>query len=110
MLARGVELVAVSVDPAELSAALKKKLDFPIRFLCDGGKLMDLLDVRDAGGRPPGLVAGKVAKLREDRDIFLPTTFLLDENGIVRWVARTDSYRVRPRAEDVLAAIDRLGS
>lgn len=92
----------MSVDPPEASEALRERLDTPITFLSDrDGRLMDLVNVRDRGGMPG---------FARDRgtDVLLPTTFLLDESGVVRWVYRPETYRVRAPASEVLKEIDRL--
>jgi peroxiredoxin len=100
-------VVAVSVDPPEISDALRRKLDLPIRILCDvHGTLMDPLGIRHDGGMPPALIAGEVAKVNPSRDIFLVTTFLLDEGGVIRWIYRPDTYRMRASVDEILAAID----
>ena len=109
ILDRGVEVVAVSVDPPELSEPLREKLDLPIRILCDAeGKLMDPLNIRHDGGMPPGLIAGEVAKINPSRDLFLATNFLVDEQGTIRWIYRPDTYRMRTSVDDLLAAINQL--
>ena len=99
ILERGVEVAAVSVDPPEVSEKLRQKFGVGIRFLSDErGVLMDALDVRDRDGLPPDFVTGGLA-----------TTFLVDEGGVIRWVYRPDTYRVRAPASEVLQAIDALG-
>jgi peroxiredoxin len=99
--------VAVSVDPPEISEALRRRLDLPIRILCDvDGRLMDPLQIRHDGGRPPAWVAGEVAKVNPSRDLFLATNFLLDEDGTIRWIYRPDTYRMRASMDELLAAID----
>jgi peroxiredoxin len=35
----------------------------------------------------------------------IPTTFLVDATGVVRWVDQTDDYMLRSQPEHVLAAI-----
>jgi len=107
ILERGVEVAAVSVDPPQVSEKLRQKLRVGIRFL--RGVLMDALDVRDRDGLPPDFITGGLGKGRESRDIFLATTFLVDEGGVIRWVYRPDTYRVRAAATEVLRAIDALG-
>lgn len=103
--ARGVDVVAISVDPPETSAALRDRLGGKIEFVSDqSGVLLDGLGVRDRDGLP-----GAFANGRASRDIFLPTTFLLDEQHRVRWVYRPDTYRVRATPDEILAAIDALG-
>lgn len=95
----------MSVDPPEVSEKLRQKLDADITFLSDpDGKLMDALNVRDRGGLPAAFARG-----RASRDLFLPTTFLLDEQHRIRWVYRPDTYRVRAPAEQVVAEIEKLG-
>ena len=97
----------MSVDPPEISEALRRKLDLPIRILCDvHGTLMDPLGIRHDGGMPPALIAGEVAKVNPSRDVFLTTTFLLDEDGVIRWIYRPDTYRMRASLDEILAAID----
>lgn len=111
MLERGVELVAVSVDPPEVSERLRRRLDFDIRFLSDpSGLLMDALSLRHHDGRPPALIAPPDPTAPPPSgDIFLPATFLLDGNGVIRWVYRPDTYRMRASPRDVIRAIDALG-
>ena len=102
--ARGARVLAISVDPPEISAALREKLGVDIDFVSDEqGTLMDLLQVRDRNGLP-----GMMANGRASRDVFLPTTFLLDAQDRVRWVYRPETYRVRAPAEGVLREIDRM--
>jgi hypothetical protein len=67
---------------------------------------MDPLHIRHDGGRPPGWIAGEVAKIHPSRDLFLATTFLVDEEGTIRWIYRPDTYRMRASMNEVLTAID----
>lgn len=102
--ARGVRVVAISVDPPEQSAQLQRALGIDIDFVSDErGTLMEVLNVRDRNGLPAAFARG-----RPSRDIFLPTTFLLDEEDRIRWVYRPDTYRVRAPAEEVLQKIDQM--
>jgi len=107
ILDRRVDVVAVSVDPPDISERLRRKLGLAIRFLSDEhGTLMDDLHVRHRNAMPPRLISGRPGD--GNRDIFLSTTFLLDEAGVIRWVYRPDTYRVRAPAREVLRAIDAL--
>jgi peroxiredoxin len=93
----------VSVDPPEVSEALKKRLDLPMTFVADPqGTLMDQLGVRHRNAAP------SFAK-GPSRDLFLPTSFLVDEQRTIRWVYRPEAYRVRAPATEVLEAIENLG-
>jgi peroxiredoxin len=99
----------VSVDPPELSEQLRRRLDLPMRILADvDGTLMDPLNIRHDGGMPPDHIAGAVAKINPSRDLFLSTNFLVDEAGVIRWIYRPDTYRMRASVDELLAAIDAL--
>ena len=101
----------MSVDPPEISERLRRRLDLPMRILSDvNGTLMDPLDIRHDGGMPPDLIAGAVGKINPSRDLFLATNYLLDEHGVIRWIYRPDTYRMRASVDELLAAIDSLGT
>ena len=91
--AQGIRPVAISVDPPDLSENLRKKQGYAFTFLCDPKaeviRRYDLL--HKAGG--PG-----------ESDIARPAEFLVDRSGTVRWENFTEDIRVRPRAEQMLAA------
>ncbi len=38
----------------------------------------------------------------------LPTTILIDENGIVRWIDQTDDYRMRGTVQRLSAALEHV--
>ena len=108
ILDRRVEVVAVSVDPLDVSEKLRRKVGLPIRFLSDQrGALMDALHVRHRDGMPPSFITHRPPD-GGSRDLFLSTTFLLDEEAVIRWVYRPDTYRVRAPARELLQAIDAL--
>lgn len=92
---RDTEVLAVVVDPVERNAELAENaaLEFPI-------------------AADPELRAIDAYGLRHDRGeespIARPATFLIDAEGIVRWRDLTESYRLRPRPDDILARIDEL--
>jgi len=98
----------VSVEAAEVSDALRRRIGVGIRFVSDrSGVLMDALGIRDRDALPPPFITRRPAD-GDARDIFMSTSFLLDEDGIIRWVCRPDTYRVRAPAREVLRAIDGL--
>jgi peroxiredoxin len=86
------EVVAVVVDPVEKNAKVVEHLKLSYRIVADTERrVIDAYDLRhDEGGE------GGIAR---------PATFLIDSNGIVRWRDLTESYRLRPRPEDVLAQV-----
>ena len=38
----------------------------------------------------------------------IPTTLLIDEDGIVRWIDQADDYRLRSDGERVMGAVERV--
>jgi peroxiredoxin len=92
-----VELFAVSVDPPAASRRRRDRLNAHFTFLADQeGALLDRLGIRHRGGRNDGV------------DIAYPTAVLVDADGVVRWIFRSDTYRERARAEEIFAAIEEL--
>ena len=93
---RDTEIVAVVVDPVEQNAQVVRDLGLDYRILSDPQlTAIDAYGLRhDATGEPP---------------MAHPASFLIDANGTIRWRNIADNYRLRPRPETILAAIDRLG-
>ena len=95
---KNVQLFAVSVDPPEVSEALRRRLNIDFTFLSDpDGIVLDALNIRHRG-----------ARMQDGGDIAFPTQVLVDREGIVRWTYASEFYRVRARPEDVFAQIERL--
>jgi len=94
--ARGVQIVAVSVDPPGVTSDHCRKQGYTYTFLSDE-KLEAILryDLLHQHGGPEG-------------DIARPAEFLIDSTGTIRWVNVTEDYRVRARPEQVLALLDRF--
>lgn len=95
--ARGVQIVAVSVDPPGVTSDHCRKQGYTYTFLSDE-KLEAILryDLLHQHGGPEG-------------DIARPAEFLIDSTGTIRWVNVTEDYRVRARPEQVLALLDQFG-
>lgn len=94
---RNVRLVAISVDPEEVTARHCEKQGYTFVFLSDAkAEVIRRYDLLHAGGRG-------------GQDIARPAEFLLDPSGVVRWVNLTEDFRVRPKAEQILAVLDKLG-
>lgn len=103
-------MLAISVDPPDVSEKLRQRLDLPMRLLSDpDGTLMDALGVRHRDALPPAVVTGADAAGRTSRDLFMSTTFLLDETHTIRWIYRPETYRVRAPAAEVVRRIRALG-
>ncbi len=89
----GVRAVAISVDSPQTNADLMKKAGYTFTFLSDPNtEVIKRYDLLHKGAGPEG------------HDISRPAEFLLDSSGTVRWANFTEDIRVRPRAEEMLAA------
>ena len=96
--ARGIRVVAISVDPPDINKRQSQKLGYTFSLLSDpNAKVIRRYDVLHPGAGPKGT------------DIARPAEFLLDSDGIVRWVNLTDNIAVRARPEQVLEALNQPG-
>jgi peroxiredoxin len=97
--ARGVRVVGISVDPPDINQRQSQKLGYTFPLLSDpNAKIIRRYDVLHPGAGPKGA------------DIARPAEFLLDSNGIVRWVNLTENIAVRARPEQVLEALNQLST
>jgi peroxiredoxin len=88
----GVRPVAISVDTPEASSAFRKRRGFTYTFLSDpDATTIRRYDLLHAGGGP------------DDSSISRPAEFLVDSSGKIRWVNFTEDFRVRARADEMLA-------
>jgi peroxiredoxin len=95
--ARGVRVVGISVDPSEINRRHSQKMGYSFPLLSDPkAEVIRRYDVLHPGAGPGGT------------DIARPAEFLLDSNGIVRWVNLTGNVAVRARPEQVLEALDQV--
>lgn len=91
--AQGIRPVAISVDSPEVSANHCKKAGYTFTFLSDPkAEVIRRYDLLHVGGGIDG------------KDISRPAEFLVDPSGTVRWENFTEDIRVRPKAEEMLAA------
>ena len=96
---RGISVVGISVDSPEINRRQSQKLGYTFPLLSDPtAKVIRRYDLLHAGAGPKGV------------DIARPAEFLLDSNGIVRWVNLTENIAVRARPEQLLEASNLLGS
>ena len=95
--ARDIRVVGISVDPPDISRRQSQKLGYTFPLLSDpNAKVIRRYDVLHPGAGPKGV------------DIARPAEFLLDSNGIVRWVNLTGNIAVRARPDQVLEALNQL--
>ena len=85
--------MAISVDPPSVSENLCKKQGYAFTFLSDSkAEVIRRYDLLHKAAGP------------ESSDIARPAEFLIDRSGTVRWENFTEDIRVRPRAQQMLAA------
>ena len=100
MAARGVRVVMVSPQPDKETLKLSKRFGVDLLWLQDHElRAADRLGLVDRGGVPAGAVGFGT-------DTVLPTLVVLDAEGRVIAADQTDSYRLRPDPDTVLAMLD----
>ena len=96
--ANGVRVVGISVDPPEINRRQSQKLGYAFPLLSDPkAEVIRRYDVLHPGAGPKGA------------DVARPAEFLLDSNGVVRWVNLTENIAVRARPEQVFEALHQVG-
>jgi peroxiredoxin len=96
--ARGIRVVAVSVDTPKINRRQRQKLGYTFTFLSDPkAEVIRRYDLLHAGAGPKGA------------DIARPAEFLIDSTGTIRWVNLTENIAIRARPEQVLKAFDEMG-
>ena len=96
--AHGIELVAISADTPEQIRAGRAK---------HGAKVTLLADPQLAVTRQYGLVNRRGPGRGGLPRLPIPTTILVDHEGVVRWIDQARDYQVRSHPDRVLAAIRR---
>jgi peroxiredoxin len=98
--ALGVRMVALSPDTPEEALEMARRHGLRLALLADPDlAVIDRYGVRHARAfAPPGPRGMR-------RPLAIPTTILLDADGIVRWIDQAEDYRVRSDAPRVLAAV-----
>jgi peroxiredoxin len=88
-------VVAVSVDPPDVTRKHIGKMGWTYTFLSDpGAKAIRSYDLLHA--------------VSPEQQIARPGEFLIDPTGTVRWRDLTEDFRVRTRPETVIEEFDRL--
>lgn len=110
---RGVTPVAVSVEKPDEAAKTQATYTVPFPVLCDGD--LALIAPFHVVNRVEGEQLEKLGKYGVDLEgatgrkhhvIAIPSLFLIDQSGVVRWAHADPTYSVRPTTAQILAAID----
>jgi peroxiredoxin len=107
----GVSLVALSKDTVEEAATHKTRDKLNLTLLSDP----DLDVIRQYGvehHKALGFKTGgfalftiPLALTPSFKTMAIPTTLLVDEDGVIQWVDQTDDYRLRSSEDRVLQAV-----
>ena len=93
LAARGLRVVAISVDPSDVTRHFINKKGYSFTFLSDpNAEVIRRYDLLHAKAGP------------DEQDVARPAEFLLDSGGTVRWVNLTESYWVRATPRQMLQA------
>lgn len=94
---RGVQILSVTIETPENNKRMRKSTGAQFEILSDeSGKLIDHFGMRHVKGK------------RGQSDLAQSSSFLLDQNGKVLWQRIAENYRVRPKPEELLEAIDEV--
>jgi peroxiredoxin len=109
----GVEVIGVSKDSAVEAASHRVRDGLSLQLLSDSDlsvtrqfglehhKALEFSTVRfSIAGIPMALVPSI-------RTMAIPTSILVDEEGVIRWIDQSEDYRLRSDEGTVLAAIER---
>ena len=112
LAASKVEVIALSKDSVETAAAHKQRDGLSMPLLADpelevirryGVEHHKALEVSTGKVNLFGVHLAMVPNLKT---MAIPTSLLIDEQGVVRWIDQTDDYRLRSKAERVFEAVD----
>jgi peroxiredoxin len=99
-----VRLLAISIDPADASAKVAKKL------ASDGKGSFDLTLLSDPGHKV--IDAYGVRNRQHDGEEFAgiphPAVYVVDGAGVVRWMSIDEDYKKRPSNEEIRKALEAL--
>ena len=114
--ARGVTLVAISVDKTEESAKTKATYDIPFPVLSDPGlvahrafRVIHRADDAEVARLKGFGIDLERSSGRDHHAIAIPAIFAINKDGVVRWAHADPNYKVRPTTRQLLDVLDGLG-
>jgi peroxiredoxin len=100
--AKGVQIVTLCTDsPAQIRAGRAKHGARAVMLSDETLAVTDRFNLRN----PTNFAPGKGGGLPTLRALPIPTTILVDAQGIVRWIDQSTDYQVRSDPERVRAAL-----
>lgn len=106
-----IEVIALSKDSVETAATHKRRDGISMTLLADPTlKVIGQYGVEhhkaiEVSTGKANLFGVHIAAVPSIKTMAIPTSLLIDEDGIVRWIDQTDDYRIRSHNERVLQAV-----
>ncbi len=107
-----VRVLALSKDAPAAARAHRERDSLRLELLCDpklevisAYGLVHEKSLEVSAGPRVKLFGLSVGTMPSFQTMAVPTTFLVDEFGIIRWIDQSDDYKIRSSPERVLAAI-----
>jgi peroxiredoxin len=106
-----VGVIALSKDSVETAAIHKQRDGLSMPLLADpelnvirkyGLEHHKAIEVSKGMISMLGIHGGLVASIKT---MAIPTSLLIDEEGVIRWIDQTDDYRIRSHNERILEAV-----
>jgi peroxiredoxin len=111
LAAYNVEVIALSKDNVEAAATHKVRDRISMQLLADPMlKVIRQYGVEhdkaiEVSTGKMNLFGIHLAMMPSIKSMAIPTTLLIDEEGIVRWIDQTDDYRLRSHNERILQVV-----
>lgn len=112
LAAYNVEVIALSKDSVETAATHKVRDRISMQLLADPMlKIIRQYGVEhdkaiEVSTGKMNLFGIHLAMMPSIKTMAIPTTLLIDEEGIVRWIDQTDDYRLRSHNERILEVVE----
>jgi peroxiredoxin len=111
LAASNIEVIALSKDDVETAATHRRRDGISMTLLADPAlKVIRQYGVEhhkaiEASTGKVNLFGVHIAAVPSIKTMAIPTSLLIDEDGIVRWIDQTDDYRIRSSNERILQAV-----
>lgn len=108
----GVSIIALSKDTVEEAAVHKERDNLALTLLSDaqlkvirqyGVEHHKAFGFKTESNKMFGIPMGSGPSFKE---MAIPTTLIIDEDGIIRWIDQTDDYRLRSDNARVFNAVE----
>jgi peroxiredoxin len=111
LAANNIEVIALSKDSVEVAADHKRRDGISMTLLAD--PTLDVIrqygvehhKAIEASTGKVNMFGVHLATVPSLKTMAIPTSLLIDEDGIIRWIDQTDDYRMRSHNERVLQAV-----